>query len=99
MRLKKSDQTMIIEQVKGLVGNHVEVRLFGSRLDDHARGGDVDLLITLHEVVDYPAVLAAKISARLMRSLGGRKVDILLDAPNLQVFPIHQVAKEEGVIL
>lgn len=60
------------------VGYPVRVLLFGSRLDDTARGGDVDLLIELTEPVDNPAVLSATLSARISRVLDGRKVDVLL---------------------
>ncbi len=99
MRLTERHQSMIVEQVKALVGERAEVKLFGSRLDDDAKGGDVDLLIIPHHVIDNPASLAAKISVRLMKIMGGRKVDILLDAPNLQTFPIHKIAREEGIAL
>jgi predicted nucleotidyltransferase len=50
------------------------VRVFGSRLDDPRRGGDVDLLVELECPVSNPVWLAARISARLPRALRGREV-------------------------
>lgn len=75
------------------------VRLFGSRLDDTARGGDIDLLLEVPYSVDDPALFTARIATRLMRALGNRHVDVLLAAPNLDTFPIHRVAVAEGVRL
>jgi hypothetical protein len=39
------------------------------------------------------------IVARISRLMHERKVDVLLSAPNLQHFPIHEVALKEGVLL
>ena len=80
-------------------GDQVRVRVFGSRLDDAARGGDVDIMLELAEPVDNPALLAAQMSARVSRVMNGRKVDVLLSAPNLMRLPIHEVAFKEGVLL
>lgn len=46
------------------------VRVFGSRLDDAARGGDLDLMLELPEPVENPAILAARMSARVSRACG-----------------------------
>jgi predicted nucleotidyltransferase len=68
-------------------------------VNDEARGGDVDLMIELDEPVDEPALLAAQVSTRVSRSLFGRKVDVLIQAPNLQRLPIHTLAVAEGLLL
>jgi predicted nucleotidyltransferase len=75
------------------------VRIFGSRLDDTARGGDVDLMVETIHPLNRPALTAARLSARLLRALHGRRVDVLLAAPNLAVLPIHAIAMQEGVRL
>jgi predicted nucleotidyltransferase len=99
MRLS-NEQVEIIKQVVGvLAGQYARVTLFGSRVDDNKKGGDVDLLISLDDVVEHPAELSAKISARLIRQFQGRKVDVLLSAPNLKRFPIHSIAEEKGILL
>ncbi len=45
MRLNNEQIAVIVEAVADLGGSDAEVFLFGSRVDDEARGGDVDLLI------------------------------------------------------
>lgn len=77
----------------------MSIRVFGSRLDDAAQGGDVDLLLELTDPVDNPAFLAAQLSARVSRAMYGRKVDVLLSAPNLMRLPIHDIAFKEGQLL
>lgn len=80
-----------MKQLKRVVfeegGPRMRLRLFGSRLDDAAVSGDVDLLLELDEPVAEPAWLAA------------RKVDVVLAAPNLVRLPIHEVAFRRGVEL
>lgn len=99
MRLT-SQQTQAIKQLATqIAGEHARVRVFGSRLDDHARGGDLDLMLELPDPVANPALLAAQLSARISRLVHGRKVDVLLAAPNLMRLPIHDVAFREGVEL
>ncbi len=73
--------------------------LFGSRTDDRRTGGDIDLLIETSEPVDNPALTIAELSARLIRLLQGRKVDIVLSAPNLAQQSIHRQAKTTGIPL
>ena len=99
MRLT-DDQTKAIRQlVRQVAGERCRVRVFGSRLDDAAKGGDVDLLLELSEPVDNPAFIAARLSAKVSRILHGRKVDVLLSAPNLMRLPIHDIALKEGQLL
>jgi predicted nucleotidyltransferase len=80
-------------------GDQASVRLFGSRLDDHAAGGDVDLLLEVPTPVANPALLAATLAAKVSRHMSGRKVDVVLLAPNLARLPIHEIALHEGVLL
>ena len=96
MRLNQEQIAVICEIVKEIAGPEARVRLFGSRLDDSAKGGDIDLLVELPQPVGNAALLAARLEARLMLRLGGRKVDVLLTAPNLTRQPIHEIALREG---
>ncbi len=99
MRLSPEHARCILETVSTTLGQRVPVRLFGSRLDDTQRGGDVDLFLDLPTPVGNPALLAATLSARLSRQLGGRHVDVVLAAPNLAPQAIHDIARAEGVTL
>jgi len=56
-------------------------------------------MLELLEPVDNPALMAARISALVSRAMHGRKVDVLLSAPNLMRFPIHDIAFKEGQLI
>ncbi|WP_437559153.1 nucleotidyltransferase domain-containing protein [Acidithiobacillus sulfuriphilus] len=99
MRLTDEQIQAIRQLTREVAGDKAKVRVFGSRLDDTLRGGDLDLLLELPEPVDNPALLAAQMSTRVSRALQGRKVDVLLSAPNLLHLPIHDVAFQEGKLL
>ncbi|MGZ8241593.1 MAG: nucleotidyltransferase domain-containing protein [Methylobacter sp.] len=99
MRLT-DEQVQIIRQLAlQVAGNQARVRVFGSRLDNTAHGGDLDLMLELAEPVDNPALMVAQMSAQVSRAMHGRKVDVLLSAPNLMRLPIHDIAFKEGQLL
>lgn len=99
MRLT-SEQIQSIRQIgQQLAGPQARVRVFGSRLDVAARGGDLDLLLECPEPVENPALLAAQMAAQVSRAMHGRKVDVLISAPNLRRLPIHELALNEGKVL
>lgn len=99
MRLTDRQVTAIRQLARQMAGDQTRVRVFGSRLDDTARGGDLDLLLECPEPVNNPALLAAQIAAQVSRTLFGRRVDVLLSAPNLMKLPIHDIAIKEGQLL
>lgn len=99
MRLH-ADQIQVIKAVaQQQLGPDAQVRLFGSRLDDQARGGDIDLYIETPHVLTNRALTAARVAARLERQLGDRKVDVVLVDPSTAQQPVHTVARREGVVL
>ncbi|MCF6337238.1 MAG: nucleotidyltransferase domain-containing protein [Gammaproteobacteria bacterium] len=99
MRLTTSQIDFIRQLTAQLAGDRAQVRVFGSRLDDAAKGGDLDLLLELPEPVENPAMLAAHMSAKVSRKMHGRKVDVVISAPNLKKLPIHEVGHREGRLL
>lgn len=54
-----------------LARSHACIWLFGSKLDDAARGKDCNLMLELIESVDNPALLVAKYSAKVSRLMHG----------------------------
>ena len=99
MRLTEAQIQAIRQLALHVAGCQSRVRVFGSRLDDAERGGDLDLMLESSEPVDNPALMAAEMAARVSRVMNGRKVDVLLSAPNLMRLPIHDVAFREGELL
>jgi predicted nucleotidyltransferase len=97
MRITTQQQQALKELVLALGG--AEVYVFGSRLDDNQRGGDVDILVQVAQTVDNPAWLSALISAKASRLFDGRQVDVVLAAPNLAQSSIHAHAYATGVRL
>lgn len=99
IRLAPAMLAFIRQAVADLAGPDCTVRLFGSRLHDSGKGGDVDLLLELPRSPANPAGLAAQVAGRISRAMQGRKVDVLIVAPNLRRMPVHEVALREGVLL
>ena len=46
-----------------------------------------------------PALLSARLASRVSRAMYGRRVDVLIKAPNLKMLPIHSIALAEGLRL
>lgn len=99
MRLTTAQAETIRRHVAVLAGDAARVWLFGSRVHDDALGGDVDLLLELDDAVADPAPMAARLAAQVSRTMHGRKVDVLIKAPNLRHLPIHTIALAEGIRL
>jgi len=99
MRLLPNYQKVISDTALKIFGESASVWLFGSRLDDSAKGGDVDLLIKLESPVANKDLLATKYNALLQMQLGLQKFDILVIDPSTTLKQIHQQALSKGVKL
>jgi predicted nucleotidyltransferase len=99
MRLTAAQCLTIRDTVRSLAGADARVRLFGSRIDDRARGGDIDLLVELDHPVESATLLGVRIEARLQQALGDRRIDVVLAAPNMTPQPIVRIAREKGIEL
>ena len=53
MRLQKQEIQTILQVAKSIYGQKVKVYLFGSRLDNTKRGGDIDLLIPSQGITKF----------------------------------------------
>lgn len=96
MRLTNEQKSTIRRLVKEAFGDAAHVRLFGSRVDDDAMGGDVDLLVETPERVALAAEL--KLAANLENQLG-EPVDIITTSAARQKRPIVEIAKLTGIEL
>jgi predicted nucleotidyltransferase len=99
MRLTERQRQTIKSVVAEIVGSDSRVWLFGSRLDDNRKGGDIDLLIETDRVVPNRASTLCKLDGRLAMRLGDRKFDLLLKDAQSSDFPIHGLARAKGVRL
>jgi predicted nucleotidyltransferase len=99
MRLSAQTRNVIRDTAREVFGPAAKVRLFGSRLDDTARGGDLDLLVILPASLDDSRRKTLTFVARLQRQLGDQSIDVLLVDPLTQLQPVHQQALREGIPL
>lgn len=97
MRLSQSEISGIKAAAKLAFGEDAKVYLFGSRVHDHLKGGDIDLYI---EVRDQENTLPRKLRMlRLLeKSLGERKIDIIVNNFRFEK-PIYNIARSEGIQL
>lgn len=75
------------------------MRLFGSRLDDAARGGDIDLLVECDEAIADLAHKRLQLVAWLQLRLGDQPIDVLVSAPGAPQGPVIEAALRRGVRL
>lgn len=99
MRLNPEHIAAIHDAIGSVASDVVAIRVFGSRLNDEVRGGDIDLMVDVEHAIDHPALLSARIATRVSRAVGNRKVDVVLRAPNLTETSIHKIALAEGVLI
>lgn len=101
MRLSEQQRTEIVSAVRQAFGSDSRVWLFGSRIDDTARGGDIDLYVE-SAISDAEQVVEARLGvlARLHRQLGERKIDMAVRrAQSTADVPIWRLARSTGVEL
>ena len=95
MRLTASEITAIREEI-GRLDPKAEVYLYGSRVDDTARGGDVDLLI-ISDALGFREVLRLRI--RILDRIGWQQLDMVVRHRDQVNDPLAALAQETGVKL
>lgn len=93
MRLSPDQSHAIVKATRAVAGEQAQVRLFGSRLDDSARGGDIDIVVELPQPVQRPSLPAAQVTASIQRALGDRKVDVLIIDPTTELQPTARLCR------
>lgn len=79
MRLTKDEVNTIKNSVLSL-DQHADVYLFGSRVDDSKRGGDIDLLIVSEKLNKHDL---RKIRWQFFDRFGEQKMDLVLDVGDI----------------
>ena len=95
MRLSSAQVEAIKQETEHFFGAQAEVWLFGSRVDDAAKGGDIDLYVETN--VTEIALPTARARGELADKLG-RYVDLVVNN-HTKDEPIFHIAKAQGVRL
>ncbi|PWV78210.1 nucleotidyltransferase domain-containing protein [Halomonas sp. A11-A] len=96
MRLTPEQVAIIKQAAVEVFGDRVSVKLFGSRLNDAVRGGDIDLLVESPDIIESRMDKMLTLTARLQLRLGDQPIDILVVDPATPLNPVHRHAIQTG---
>jgi len=93
MRISNEEKEYIIKNFKDSFDGG-KLYIFGSRIDDSKKGGDLDLFIEYHRDIPFKEFykMLKKFRKRL-HILPYYKVDIIYHLPNKEIKNIHKEAK------
>ena len=95
MRLTPHEKAAILTAV-GRQDLEARIILFGSRADDRARGGDIDLLIISDQIGLHQEW---EIRRDILDEIGWQKLDLIVRRSNQLDSPIASTAMETGISL
>ena len=95
MRLHTAAVQAIHEEI-GRLDPKAEVYLYGSRVDDMARGGDIDLLV-VSDRLSFRDVVRLRI--RILDRIGWQQLDLVVRRRDQLDEPLAAMARESGVRL
>ncbi len=95
MRLSKREIEAILQVAEDIYGTDVKVYLFGSRVDDSRRGGDIDLLVRTTSA-KKGILERVRMASRIKSLIGDQKIDIIGDYEDNQVV---REALKNGILL
>lgn len=96
--MRLSDETVLI--LKETILKYIEapkIILFGSRIDDDKKGGDIDILVQTSEDINLKKQI--KILAECEVKGINRKIDMLFQTPFSKEQNIFKAAIKEGIVL
>jgi predicted nucleotidyltransferase len=99
MRLTQQTQQIIRETVREVFGAGAVVKLFGSRVNNDARGGDIDLLVELPAITTEIERKTMQLIARLQLRIGDQPIDVLVLDPSTPRQSVHEQASSMGISL
>lgn len=100
MRLTTMEQDIISNCFRLCFGGEDHLWLFGSRVNDQKKGGDIDLYVETH--LDNEQAIKSKFSfLRIVKDrIGDQKIDMVLNILTINApQPIYRIAREEGIQL
>ena len=95
MRVPRQELQLAVQLVRKHLGASADVWLFGSRVDDSKKGGDIDVYVESDS--PQPALPLARARGELADELG-RHVDLVVNN-HTRNEPIFEIAKTQGVRL
>lgn len=99
MRISTKDQQAIVNMTHKYFNKDAEVYLFGSRVDDSKKGGDIDLYIIPEHKSNAEQLYNKKIKflVALHLAIGEQKVDVIIAKDKNRL--IEKEARRTGVKL
>jgi predicted nucleotidyltransferase len=90
-----------IESIKTVAGHHfganVQVFLFGSRTNDHKRGGDIDLFIRNPNNEHLKIRSKIEFITELIQLIGEQKIDVVLDNQYMKDSMLFRTINQTGI--
>lgn len=99
MRPTQEQASIIRDAARQAFGVEAEVWLFGSRVQDNKRGGDIDIYIEAGGGLDDVLDRELAFHAALQRRLGEQRIDIVVHRQGVPLRPIDIEARRTGVRL
>lgn len=96
MRLTERERDAILACARRHFGAGSRVLLFGSRVDDARRGGDIDLHVVAETPAQATLTSELRFRADLADLIGEERVDVLVREPGYAPRPIDLIALRTG---
>jgi len=96
MRLVSAEVQLLKTKLSSLCSD-AKLYLFGSRVDDSKKGGDIDLFID--SKTEIPLKNQMLFLKKLYKNATQRKIDLVVKSPSKQDMPIFKTALENGIEL
>jgi predicted nucleotidyltransferase len=99
MRLTEEQRAAMRAVIRRVLGDDARVWVFGSRVDDGAKGGDIDLYVELDASPADALDQELQLYAALQRALGEQRIDLVVHRQGRPLRPIDAEARRTGVPL
>lgn len=97
MRLSLMEIGIIKEITQKIYEKDAKVFIFGSRVDDAKKGGDIDIYIETTKNATIKDKLTFLVA--IENKLGEQKVDLVVKTPASKPKAIFEIAKNSGILL
>ena len=99
MRLSEFEQKIIKQTAGQFFGEEAKVYLFGSRVNDSLRGGDIDIYIETNNSIENLLDRKLHFLVELEKEIGEQKIDVVInDRPGSKKL-VYEIALTNGILL